>query len=431
MRTVDGRWAVVAACLAVGACASESRFDRYGGYAGIESEATGHFRVEKIDGRWMFITPEGHGYVALGGNHVGKFLDDPEQPEPLSARLDGDRQAAEDALYEAMVEMGLNAGEAYAPLLPSLTKRLPYVVNVDYPDREKLRFDIFDPAYRERLDAQVTAECRKVADDPMVLGIAFADLPVWNSRRVDFFRGLPAEAPGKRKYVEHLESRYDGVAALNEAYGTAFGSFAEVVDVDHDNEAVRSDDEAFLGLVAEALYARLEKLVREAAPNKLFFGERYVLRMVPEPVLRVIGRHVDVFCTQALILSPQRPPEWQVFQRDGYDQDHAATGDKPMIIIDWAAPFSLDETYETERGTVKNEAEASREAAEWLEGVFELPYVIGVFKCQLIGAHGNDRWFPEGRMKRTYLRDDGLPFAFRTPTAKQAHERVLAKVYGM
>ena len=100
---------------------------------GIEREATGHFRVEQVDGRWMFITPEGHGYVALGANHVGKFLDHPEQPQPLYARLGGDRKAAEDALHEAMLDMGLNAGEAYAPLLPSLTERLPYVVNIDFP----------------------------------------------------------------------------------------------------------------------------------------------------------------------------------------------------------------------------------------------------------------------------------------------------------
>ena len=211
-----------------------------------------------------------------------------------------------------------------------------------------------------KLDEHVQAECRKVADDPMVLGIAFADLPIWDERRVQYFRSLPDEAPGRQR--------------LEEA----------------------ASDEEFLGLVADTLYARLRKSVRAAAPGKLFFGERFVLRMVPEPVLRAVGRYVDVFCTQALILSPQRPPEWQVFQQEGYDRDHEIVGDKPMIIIDWAAPFSLDETYETERGVVKNEEEASREAAEWLDGVFSLPYVIGVFKCQLIGAHGQRPLVPCG-----------------------------------
>lgn len=51
-----------------------------------------------------------------------------------------------------------------------------------------------------------------------------------------------------------------------------------------------------------------------------------------------------------------------------------------MIVIDWAARF--------------------------LEAAFDEDYIVGVFRCQLIGVHGNDRWFPARRMKRTYLRDD-------------------------
>jgi hypothetical protein len=38
--------------------------DRFGGTLAIQREATGHFRVEQMQGRWMFITPEGHGYTA-------------------------------------------------------------------------------------------------------------------------------------------------------------------------------------------------------------------------------------------------------------------------------------------------------------------------------------------------------------------------------
>ena len=424
---------VGALCLLLlcGGCGFGSGHDRFGGYKGIKSEATGHFRVEEVNGRWMFITPEGHGYVALGASHVGKFFEDPEQPQQILARFDGDREAAENAVYEAMIDMGLNAGGAYAPLSPYLTRRMPYVVNVDYPDREKFRFDIFDPAFVAELDEQVRVECRKVANDPLVLGIAFADLPPWNSRRVDYYRALPPEAPGKKRYVEFLQERYPNVGELNSAYGTSFSSFEAVVELATTLDAVSKDDKEFLGIIAEALYTRLESAVRESAPEKLFFGERFVLRREPEQVLRAVGRHVDVFCTQALILSAQRPPEWQLFQRDGYDLDHEWTSNKPMIIIDWAAPFSLDETYETERGVIKDEAEASAEASEWLQGVFSLPYVVGVFKCQLIGSHGNDRWFPAGLMKRTYLRDDGTPFSIRTAAAKKAHEMVLSRAYGL
>lgn len=415
--------------LTVICCVRGQEYDRFGGYMDVQLEATGHFRVDKISGRWVYVTPEGHPYVALGGNHVGKFLDNEAHSKSYLARFKGNRKLAEDAIYEAMTSMGLNAGEAYAPLLPSLTELMPYVVNIDFPDRKKFRFDVFDLEFKKTLERKIAADCTGIAKDSMVLGIAFADLPVWDSRRMDFYRSLPNDALGKKYYQEFLREKYVKIARLNKAYQTDFLSFEALDSLNTENLSVAEDDLEFLGIVADSLYADLKRSVRKHAPGKLFFGERFVLRMAPKTVLRSVGKHVDVFCTQALILSPQRPPEWQVFQKEAYSEQYKLTGQRPMMVIDWAAPFSLDTTYETERGTVKNEREASEETSEWLRGVFSLPYVIGVFKCQLIGTHGNDRWFPKGRMKRTYLRDDGRPFAVRTEMTKEAHEEVLSNVY--
>ena len=44
--------------------------DRFGGWTGIQSESTGFFRVEKIGGRWWFITPDGNVFMSTGMNHV-------------------------------------------------------------------------------------------------------------------------------------------------------------------------------------------------------------------------------------------------------------------------------------------------------------------------------------------------------------------------
>ncbi len=368
--------------------------DRYGGFAAQSRHATGFFRLEEIAGRWFFITPDGHPYIALGANHTGKFLQDPAQPTPLIARAGGlDKARAQ--MLESYRKSGMTAGEAYAPLDPLLRRELPYVVNIDFPGPSKFAFDVFDPDFQARLRASVLEQLKPVRDDPMALGIAFADLPVWTARRLAYFRELPVSAPGNRRYREFVQTG--------------------------------GSDDAFLGLVADTLYRQLRALVREGAPHHLFFGERFVLRQVPDPVLRAVGKHVDVFCTQALILSPQRPPEWQLFQQEGFDRDHALVG-KPIIVIDWAAPFSLDTGFETDRGTVKPEAEATAEAAKWLASAFELPYLIGVFKCQWIGRHGNDRWFPEGRMKRTYLRDDGTAFTHRTEGTRRAHHDILRRL---
>lgn len=153
------------------------------------------------------------------------------------------------------------------------------------------------------------------------------------------------------------------------------------------------------------------------------------MRASPRPVLEAVGKHSDVFLTQALILSKHRPPEWQVFQPEAYRQEHAWLGGKPMLIVDWTAPYSMAESFDTEHGTLKPEAEASREAARWLSHAIKEPYIAGIFLCQLAGTHVNDRFFPPGSMKRTFLREDGSRTAFRTSIFSRANAAALRYVY--
>ena len=369
--------------------------DNFGGNKAIETNVTGFFRVEQMGNRSLLITPDGHGYVALGANHVGKYLNLQADEMGLLTKFGGDRTKAAEFLVEEMKRMGLTAGEAYAPIASELKAHLPWVANFRFPAQSKFAFDVFDKQFQQKLCQSILYQCMEVCDDPMVIGIAFADLPVWDSRRVKFYEQLDPSSPGGKQLAKYREEG-------------------------------RTDEE-FLGHVADVLYEQLAGACRQGAPNHLFFGERHRLRGTPDEVLRSVGKHVDVFCTQALILSPQRPPEWQVFQAERYDYEHKLTG-KPMLIIDWAAPFSLSETFETEKGTLYSEEEAARQAADWLVQCMRRPYMLGVFKCQLIGLHGNDRWF-EGKSRRTYLRDDGSVFGHRTEITRQAHQVVLREAY--
>jgi hypothetical protein len=44
--------------------------DKYGGYPGKKTEASGFFRKEKIDGKWWLVDPVGHLFLATGINGV-------------------------------------------------------------------------------------------------------------------------------------------------------------------------------------------------------------------------------------------------------------------------------------------------------------------------------------------------------------------------
>jgi len=100
-----------------------------------------------------------------------------------------------------------------------------------------------------------------------------------------------------------------------------------------------------------------------------------------------------------------------------------------MIIVDWATPFSLAESYEQEQGHIKEEKLAVNDMGKWLHEAMSTPYIIGVFKCQFIGSHANDRWFPEGKMKRTLIKDDGTYFDYMSSGMARIHKQVLENSY--
>ena len=46
-------------------------FSKFGGFLGVKVKATGFFRVEKIDGKWWFVDPEGYLFYSIGSTGIG------------------------------------------------------------------------------------------------------------------------------------------------------------------------------------------------------------------------------------------------------------------------------------------------------------------------------------------------------------------------
>jgi len=374
--------------------------DRYGGDTRVRLHASGNFRVAQMKGRWFLVTPEGHPYFALGANHVNAYFKN-------------EAQASEAAILKSIRKIGFNAGDAYQPV-PSYAAQLPWIHPiVNYGVQNP---DVFDDSVLKKIHSHVRQAAAMVRDNPWVIGIAGPDLPVWNSKRVDMFREHP-------RYRQFLRARYSSIEAFNAKHNTAFQAFEEI------KAPLESGDDAeFAALIADRLFRTVRDAVREGAPNHLFLGERTYLRSVPPQVLETMARYVDVFCTQAVILSAQRPPEWQSFQADGWDREFAITG-KPTVLIDWAAPFSLRETFQSPQGEIRNERDASKDAALFLGNAIERPYLVGVFVCQLIGTHPNDVRFFQDSARRSYLRDDGTAYRYRTGVYSGALRKALTRVY--
>lgn len=421
--------------------------DRFGGFTGIKRKATGYFRVEKVKGRWVFVTPDGHPFIALGPNHTGPTIRNQGRQNGLWARFDNnpDRVAAE--MLKVIQGMGFTAGDVYQPE-SSYTRTLPWITFFWYGEQNQTFVDVFDAAALSDVRRRVLAHAKSVADNPWVLGLGGPDLQIWDWKLVRKYRELPPASAGRRRYLNFLRARYGkDIARFNRVYQTKFASFDEMAELpkltlptdladdqlkpnelrwkltvlpeQSPNPPLQADNDAFCALVAETLFPVVRAACKEGAPNHLFLGEHLALRMIPDAVIKVMAKYVDAYLAQAVEVSPQNPPEWQVFQTDRWDYEYRLL-QKPIIIVDWGAVFAVKEAFVHRGTTIKTERVASDDAARFITDAFAQPYIVGLFLCKLMGQHQNDVRIFESRADRTYLRPDGTPYEYRSERLKRA-----------
>ena len=79
-----------------------AELDQYGGTTAIKGERTGFFHVEKIDGRYWFITPDGNAFFAVALSHMLSG----ESDLACDKVYGGDRQAWLTASFTKARQMG-------------------------------------------------------------------------------------------------------------------------------------------------------------------------------------------------------------------------------------------------------------------------------------------------------------------------------------
>lgn len=109
-----------------------AQFDRYGGWKEIRGKATGRFHVERLGGRWWFITPEGHGLWVNGPARVVPSEEATDGTDPyrdaIMARY-GSEEGWRDQVKARFADMSINAIGGFARASVGLwTGHVPYAV---------------------------------------------------------------------------------------------------------------------------------------------------------------------------------------------------------------------------------------------------------------------------------------------------------------
>ena len=185
---------------------------RYGGYEGTKAKAkaTGFFRVEKIDGKWWFVDPDGHLFVSLGSDSIGTSVStSTKDREALFAALpppglSGGRGGASfyawnmvrrfgadwsakwiDLTARRMFAWGFNTVGNWSDSRLGNAHRVPYVVTLQGWGIETGPMgvpDVYAPEYAANIDRAAAQQCDARKDDPYVLGYFLGNEPPWPGR---------------------------------------------------------------------------------------------------------------------------------------------------------------------------------------------------------------------------------------------------------
>ncbi len=312
-------------------------FDRFGGWAdGPQLEATGHFRTQKLDGRWWLVDPDGRlfwsaGVCCVGWNAettvtperraAGFFAELPETNHPSGAFMIRGKERRESMNFPALnawrvfgsnwtdsvTELihgqlhvwGLNTLGAWSDEQALRAGRTPYTLTTgvwwpiwrdDQGHRPSPFAADFAPALRANLEKLAWAR-----NDPYCLGVFVDNELAWPDQLAPLLLAAPEWEPTRRWALERMRARYPELTALNAAWGITAANWNDVFPAAAraPSATCRADLDALYEDYARAYFAGCRRVINEVLPGKLYLGCR--THRGPKVLGRAAQGAVDVF----------------------------------------------------------------------------------------------------------------------------------------
>ncbi len=304
-------------------------FNRFGGWAnGPQLQATGFFRVEKVDGKWWLIDPEGRLFFSHGANSIGfeqvtpipgresLFAWLPAEGDPLFggaiknnqmqfmvanlARTFGPswQEPARDRVHRRLRQWGMNTIGAWSDAGLMADQRTPFTPILHLGGKgSPLGNKVVDP-FAKDFKAGVVEGLRRIVpdkDNPWVLGVFIDNEIYWNEPFVQnaFLRG--PEQPARIASVEWLKNKHGTIKKLNSAWGTSYDSWQAIgalPDAENETEGFKADLSDLKRLISGTYYRLCREAMREALPNHLYLGSRK--HKADQEVYEESAKYVDV-----------------------------------------------------------------------------------------------------------------------------------------
>lgn len=265
--------------------------DRFGGFAKTQAKATGFFRVEKIDGVWWFVDPEGHFFFSNGANGISvasatritgrdsiftslpparlaptmpadNAASQPAGPAPVNAsfytwnlerRYGQEQWRTKWAALTArrMADWGVNTFYGGDQNLMDAEPRQPYVVTIRKWQTGQAWLgmpDVYAADFEQRVNAIAAGACDRYKNDPFLLGYFIGNEPSWPNREgalADMILAAPETGIQRelKKWLDEngdtIESRRSFALHAFERYLTVIIAAVKKHDPNHLNLGIR------------------------------------------------------------------------------------------------------------------------------------------------------------------------------------------------
>lgn len=369
---------------------------KYGGFLDMNVGGTGFFRVQKVDGRWWFVDPDGYLFLSIsgggptagGGGDASKaeglenlFAAYPPEVESVNnyggasaqpqKRMmsfgewnlhrrygfdEGWRDRWADLTVKRMQAWGLNTGSPRAASFPYLGNtylRTETIYGIQ---------DVYAPGYKETVEATIKANVERTKDDPYLIGYFLQNEPSWleiEPRVCQLLLDDPTERPIKVELKKYLEKNGD-------------------------TDQTRTD---FIHQTFRTHIATLSGAMRKYDPNHLLLGIRFGHSSVPhKAILQIVKDYSDVFAFNTYRLSPNTEYLDAIFEA------------VDMPIINGEFHFgTIDRGMAPGLVQVANQEERAVAFRYFAENAFSHPALVGLAWFQytdqgLIGRRDGERY---------------------------------------
>lgn len=364
---------------------------------------TGFFRLDRIGGREILVTPEGDVFFQLGVCTVNPCDDytlvrGREQIYAWLPEYDGqyrsafrDRWAMDFSFYLAnrirktgrpfelnewkseqilrLRKWGFNSEGAFTVHTPvnGVAKfgRTPVLGLI--PGIVGDVFDPFDANHRRMLD-QKFSEIARFKDDPTIIGYFIANEQPYQ-KIVRIVPGLNGSSAVKRELVNMLRRKYRTIDRFSAAWQVASVDFTGLNDLalPVQTTEARRDMQEFAGIFFESYFGLIARTFRRFDPNHLLLGARFTPDAIQvEEAVKACGKYCDVFSIN--YYTDEVSVEF-------LERVHQLAG-RPLLLSEWSYGTS-EQGLAGGTNDVSDQTERGHAYRRYVESAVALPYVIG------------------------------------------------------